>query len=402
MGCHAAHFFWQTFTLQLFAKYPVSRDTYTHMTISTAVSYDAHAQQLVCCGDWRIDNLPALHAQFKKLPIPSSGTISVKGSDIVTMDTAGAWLLNDAVLKLHKNGVTTAFTGFSPAHSELVAIIEKRVAEEQPVPVPKKLGIYTAVGKYTLGALQEFNAYFSFIGKLTAEALRILPHPKHYRLGSVASVIFKNGFQALPIIALLSFMIGVVITYQLGLQLQTYGANVYIVDLLGLSILREFSPLLTAIMVAGRSGSAYTAQLGMMKINQEVDALDTLGVTPAELLILPRITGLFIALPLLTMWADIFGVFGGMIMANNMLSVSFYDFIHRFPQVIPLRALLIGLGKAPVFALIIASVGCFQGMQVKQNADSVGANTTRSVVLGIFFIIVADALFSIIFSKMKL
>ena len=184
--------------------------------------------------------------------------------------------------------------------------------------------------------------------------------------------------------------------------MRTYGASIYIVDFLGLAILREFGPLLTAIMVAGRTGSAYTAQLGLMKINQEIDALDTMGVTPAELLILPRILGLFIALPLLTMWANIFGVVGGMVMANNMLNITWYDFLHRFAEAIPLRSLIIGLGKAPIFALIISSIGCFQGMQVQGSAESVGRNTTRSVVLAIFFIIVVDAIFSIVFSKLKL
>ena len=139
-----------------------------------------------------------------------------------------------------------------------------------------------------------------------------------------------------------------------------------------------------------------------MKVNQEIDALDTMGITPGELLLLPRIGGLVIALPLLTMWANIFGVLGGIVMANNMLNISWYDFLHRFPHVIPLRTLVIGLGKAPVFALIIGSIGCFQGMKVEGSADSLGRNTTRSVVLSIFFIIVADALFSVIFSKLKL
>jgi len=258
------------------------------------------------------------------------------------------------------------------------------------------------IGKNTIATLSELQSYLSFIGKLTFEMVRLLFTPNRWRFNALASVIYETGFQALPIIALLSFLIGVVITYQMGLQLKNYGANVFIVDLLGLAILREFAPLITAIMVSGRSGSAFTASLGMMKLNQEIDALDTLGVTPAELLLLPRIIGLFISLPLLTIWSDIFGILGGMVMSNNMLGITWYDFLNRFPQVIPLRALLIGLGKAPIFALIIASVGCFEGMQVKNSADSVGKNTTRSVVLAIFFIIVADAIFSIIFSKMKL
>src|SRR5690348_11582745 len=137
-----------------------------------------------------------------------------------------------------------------------------------------------------------------------------------------------------------------------------------------------------------------------MKINQEIDALDTMGVTPGQLLLIPRVTGLLIALPLLTVWADIWGIIGGMLMANNMLGVTAYDFLDRFQREIPLRSLIIGIGKAPVFALLIASIGCFQGMKVEGSAESVGSKTTRSVVLGIFFIILADAFFSILFSKL--
>jgi phospholipid/cholesterol/gamma-HCH transport system permease protein len=258
------------------------------------------------------------------------------------------------------------------------------------------------VGKQTLRQLNEFHAYLTFVGKLTIEALRLFSQGAKVRWSALAGVIYRNGYQALPIIALLSFMIGVVIAYQMGVQLRNYGANIYIVDFLGLAILREFGCLLTAIMIAGRTGSAFTAQLGLMKINQEIDALDTMGVTPADILLLPRVMGLFIVLPLLTVWADVFGILGGMVMADNMLSLNPNDFLHRFAQVIPLRAFLIGIGKAPVFALIIASIGCFQGMRVEGSAESVGRNTTRSVVLAIFFIILADAFFSILFSELNL
>ncbi len=234
------------------------------------------------------------------------------------------------------------------------------------------------------------------------EAFRVFYSRRRMRWDAIASTIYKTGFQALPILALLSFMIGIVISYQMGNQLRQYGANVFIVNLLGLSVLREFGPLITAIILAGRTGSAFAAQLGIMKINQEIDALDTMGVTPAELLLIPRLIGLVIAIPLLTMWADIFGVIGGMVMANNMLGINWVDFLIRFQHEIPLRSLILGLGKAPVFALIIGSIGCFQGMEVKGSAESVGARTTRSVVLAIFFIIIADAGFSILFSKFKL
>lgn len=372
------------------------------MTVAAEVSFDASSRVLDCRGNWRIKNIPALQASLANISWPDSGVVTIQGNNLEYLDSAGAWLLNQIAADLKKRGVETKFTEFESQQLELLELIQNKVSTEEVIPERVPLGFLANVGKSTLSGLSQLNAYLSFIGQLFFETLRLLPQPRRFRISSIAYNIFNTGVLALPIIALLSFMIGVVITYQMGLQLKSYGANIYIVDLLGLSILREFGPLLTAIMVAGRSGSAFTAQLGMMKINQEIDALNTMGVTPAELLLLPRIIGLFIALPLLTVWADIFGIIGGMMMANNSLSVTSYEFLHRFPEVIPLRSFILGLGKAPIFALIISTVGCFEGMSVKDNADSVGSNTTRSVVLGIFFIIVADAIFSIIFSKLKL
>jgi len=367
-----------------------------------AIRYDAESRQLACQGDWDVSTLVQLKKMLARLPVPSASEIALNGQAIEKMDSAGAWLLSTYIKKLTQKKVTVHLEGLAPEHQSLLALVDKETAEEKPLPQVKRLPWLGRIGKTVIHQLGEFQAYLIFVGRLSLEVLRILPNPLAWRWKALAGVIYRNGYQALPIIALLSFMIGVVITYQMGLQLRNYGANIFIVDLLGLSILREFGPLLTAIMIAGRTGSAFTAQLGIMKINQEIDALDTMGVTPGELLLIPRIIGLLIALPLLTVWADIFGVIGGMMMANNMLKIPWYDFMQRFPHVIPLRAFLIGLGKAPVFALIIASVGCFEGMQVKGSADSVGRNTTRSVVLAIFFIIVADAIFSIIFSKLKL
>ena len=374
------------------------------MTISSnEATYDSQHNLLNCAGNWDLETLPHLQSMLETVSWPDHGHCIFNGAKIVKMDTAGAWLLSDWMKQLNTRGVQVQLQDFSKQKNELISLVSKRTEETLvKVAVKPPLGRIVLLGKTTVESFSEFTRYLSFIGKITLEGLRIAYTPWRWRWSALAATIFRTGFQALPIIALLSFMIGVVITYQMGLQLKNYGANIYIVDLLGLAILREFGPLLTAIMVAGRTGSAFTAQLGMMKLTQEIDALDTMGVTPTELLILPRIIGLLIALPLITMWSDIFGVLGGMIMSNNMLSITWYDFMQRFPKVIPLRALLIGLGKAPVFALVISSIGCYQGMQVEGGAESVGKNTTRSVVLSIFFIIVVDAIFSIILSKLKL
>lgn len=371
-------------------------------TLHGRINYQAQNRTLSLSGDWDLSSLPAIQAALDNIDWPASGNLILQARDITKIDSAGAWLIAQTTQKLIRQGLTVERRDFSPAVTKLLDIIHAQLSQETPLPTPKKQNAFEKIGRNTTGQLAEFNAYLMFIGKLTFEYLRLLPHPSRWRFKAMLNILYSAGYQGLPIIALLSFLIGVVLTYQMGLQLKTYGANIYIVDLLGLSILREFAPLITAIMVSGRTGSAFTASIGMMKLNQEVDALDTMGVTSGELLILPRIIALFIALPLLTMWSVIFGIIGGLVMSNSMLGITWYDFLHRFPQVIPLKTLLLGLGKTPVFALIISSVGCFQGMQVKNSAESVGTNTTRSVVLAIFFIIVADALFSIVFSKLKL
>ncbi len=370
--------------------------------MSTPVAYDQETQQLICRGKWNLSTLSQLEILLNAISLPTTGVLHIDGTGIETMDTAGAWLLSSRIQRWTQTGLTPQLKEFSEQANKLLEIVRQKITNIKPEPQATPDSFFARIGKNTVNQLAEFNTYLGFIGKLTMEMLRIGLHPKHIRWNAVASVIYRNGLEALPIVALLSFMIGVVITYQMAMQLRSYGANIYIVDLLGLSILREFGPLLTAIIIAGRTGSAFTAQLGLMKVNQEIDALDTMGITSAEILILPRIFGLFIALPLLTIWADIFGVLGGMIMSHSSLSITWDEFIRRFDYAIPLRALLIGLGKAPIFALLISTIGCFQGLQVKGNADSIGENTTRSVVLGIFFIIVVDGLFSILFSKLQL
>ena len=197
-------------------------------------------------------------------------------------------------------------------------------------------------------------------------------------------------------------LLGVVVAYQGADQLRHYGANIFVVDLVGYAMLREFAPLISAIIIAGRSGSAYAAQIGTMVVTEEVDAMRTIAIDPTELLVLPKILALALALPLLTVFADITGVIGGMLMARSQLGVGMHEFVDRFGQVLQGPSLLIGLGKSVVFAVIIAVIGCFQGFRTRGSADSVGRQTTLSVVQSIFMVIVADALFSVVFSMLDL
>lgn len=359
--------------------------------------------QIDCFGAWTLQGIRKknLDHAFKKLNCGTTSPFILNAEAITRMDSSGAWQLYQWKKQLSKKR-NVQLIGLNKKHLKLFAMIEQAAHQIKPLPHVKTYRGLALLGKKTVESWQELKSFLRFIGKNFIAATHTVWHPSQLRGRAILSIIENTGLDALGIIALLSFMIGIVLTYQMGFQLKNFGATLFIIDLLGLAILREFAPLLTAIMIAGRSGSAFTAQLGMMKIKEEIDALNTLGVLPSQLLILPRIWGLLVALPLLTVWADIFGLLGGMAMTHTMLNISYTDFLQRFPKVVSLSSLIIGVGKAPVFALIIASTACFQGLRVSGSADSVGRQTTRSVVQAIFFIILADALFSILFSQLNI
>jgi phospholipid/cholesterol/gamma-HCH transport system permease protein len=259
-----------------------------------------------------------------------------------------------------------------------------------------------AVGRKADSALSQLKAMLGFLGENSLALVGWTSHPKRIRWRPILFNLRSAGFDALPIVGLLSLLLGVVVAYQGADQLRQYGANIFVADLVGLSMLREFAPLMTAIIIAGRSGSAYAAQIGTMSVTQEIDAMRTIGIAPLDMLVLPKLTALVIALPLLTVFADVLGVMGGMLMARAQLGVGFGEFLDRFTKAVSITSYLVGIGKAPVFAAIIVMVGCFQGFRTRGGADSVGLQTTRAVVQSIFLVIVADALFSIAFSVLDL
>jgi phospholipid/cholesterol/gamma-HCH transport system permease protein len=259
-----------------------------------------------------------------------------------------------------------------------------------------------SLGRRSAASAEQGLALLAFIGEVALVVAASLRHPTRWRGRPILFNIRSAGVDALPIVGLLSFLLGVVVAYQGAAQLRQYGANIFVADLVGVSMLREFAPLITAIIVAGRSGSAYAAQIGTMAVTEEIDALRTLGIAPLELLVLPKLVALVIALPLLTVFADLLGVGGGMLMAQSQLGVSGPEFADRFVKAVSLTTLFVGLAKAPVFAAIIAIVGCFQGLRTRGGADSVGRQTTRAVVQATFLVIVADALFSVAFSALDL
>src|SRR3990167_1683961 len=232
-------------------------------TQGTSIQYDADRQRLLCQGEWDLTSFSKLKASADHISWPQEGELVIDGHAIKKMDSSGACLLSMWAKDLSKKGITVRFESFQPAYQTLLKLVEKGIKKETSLPKEKPVPFMKGVGKIAIEQLKELTLYLSFIGQLTIEVLYLFPKMNRWRWQSLAGVIYKTGYLALPIIALLSYMIGVVITYQMGLQLRNYGANVYIVDLLGLSILREFGPLLTAIMIAGRTGSAFTAQLGL-------------------------------------------------------------------------------------------------------------------------------------------
>ncbi|MDE2311444.1 MAG: MlaE family lipid ABC transporter permease subunit [Betaproteobacteria bacterium] len=361
----------------------------------------ATAARLRCAGAWVVQGIAQLERRLEALPLTGEGNAVIDGSAISTLDTSGAWLLHRLIRKLEQRGRSAEINGLRPEFSTLLKLVASRSTAAES-PLPPAPGLLARIGQQTWRHLLELSGMLSFIGECAIILLRSLMQPRRIRWRAVLHNLQTAGFEALPITGLLSFLMGVVIAYQGASQLERFGANVFIADLVGLTMLRELSPLLTAIIVAGRSGSAYAAQIGTMKITEEIDALRTIGVRPQEVLVLPKMLALIIALPLLTVYTDATGVLGGMIMARAKLGVSFDVFFDRLGDAVSLSSFLTGICKAPVFAAIIALVGCHQGFQVTDSADSVGRQTTVSVVQSIFLVIVADALFSVAFNWLKI
>ncbi|EHL32642.1 MlaE family ABC transporter permease [Legionella drancourtii] len=371
---------------------------------SPQITFDEELAQFNCTGRWSVMDVGSLLKKITASTLPKTQKIKVNGEGISHLDSAGALALIKCVNALKQRDNEVALVGFSKIQQQLLDLIqEKQGILDYQIPSPPKENFLYKLGKESETKLAQVDGLIILIGDLATKLFDAFGNWRRFQWPSIMSNIDATGIKALPILALLSFLIGVVLAYQMGLQLTTYGANSFIAYLSGMAIFREFAPLITAIIVAGRTSSAYTAQLGSMKVNEEIDALLTMGLSPTELLVLPKVLGLLIAFPLLIFWADIFSILGSMIMANNMLGIGFLDFLQRLRDSVGISQFKLGLYKAPAFALLIALVGCFQGFRVEAGTEkNIGSQTTKSVVQSLFLIIIADAIYSIIYSWMKL
>ena len=364
-----------------------------------ATRRDENGLTLTLSGDWTIRTADGLDRTLRAVE-GAGGRAAIDLSGIERMDTTGAWLIERTKRALQDGGMQVELRGASGDHTILLDRIETLCTE--PVEhLPPSSGLarfLNRVGRGTIDAMIEARDLLNFLGITTVATWRSIAHPGRIRFVSLVSHLERVGLNAMPIVGLLAFLIGVVMAYQGADQLRAFGAEIYTVNLLGISILREMGILMTAIMIAGRSGSAFTAQIGTMQVNEEIDAMRTIGLDPIEVLVLPRAYALFIALPLLTVYADFMGLLGGATMSILILDITLQQYIERIREVVPIWAFWVGLIKAPVFGFVIALVGCREGLKVRGSADSVGRQTTKSVVVSIFLVMALDAIFSIFFS----
>jgi phospholipid/cholesterol/gamma-HCH transport system permease protein len=358
--------------------------------------------RLVAGGDWIVPEVPRLDRELSHMDFSGARDAAIDGSALQKLDSAGAWLLLRSKQAMERGG---ARIGDFLLPEQYHPLLENLNLAQGSAPIigprgPRNLKEYLErIGRATILVLKQGYGLLGFLGQITVENLEAITSPRReLPFPALIHQIEETGLTALPILGLLSFLLGVVIAYQGADQLRRFGAEIFTINLLAVSVLREIGGLIAAIIVAGRSGSAFTAQIGTMRVNEEIDAMETLGLNIAEVLVVPRVLGLVVSLPLLTFYAGVMGMIGGAVMCYFDLGITIPEFMRQLEGAITWQTVLVGLIKAPVFAFIIGLVGCYEGLRVERNAASVGKLTTRSVVESIFLVIVFDAAFSIFFS----
>ena len=354
-------------------------------------------------GEWKKQNLAkisnALESLFKKAT-PSS--VVFVFDDEISFDSAGIILLIKYISKCTQAGATVTISNMQENHKRLLLFYRKNLVSKKISIKVKGGNILEATGKKSCEFYTNTIKFLKFIGETSYYFVLTLLNPSTIRFKAIINQIDLSGVKALPIIAVTSFLIGLVLAYQGAEQLSKFGANIFVVEMICISLFRELAPMITAIVIAGRSSSAYTAEIGTMKITEELDAMRSMGFEPSVFLVMPRIIALVISMPLLVFFANIIGIAGGAIIANYQLDISYIEFIHRMNNEVPMKHLVIGLIKAPIFGFIIAVIGCFRGFQVSGSTDSIGRFTTISVVNAIFWVIAFNALISVILTEMRI
>jgi phospholipid/cholesterol/gamma-HCH transport system permease protein len=359
--------------------------------------------ELELTGEWLAQRITLIETGLAAVDLAAVRQLSIATERITALDLSGAWALRKFLQRARAAGAAVTFRGAPPDQLRLLdERLEDPGAQEAPpgasADAPQALAV---IGRNAVGAGRDLFEGLAFFGRTSATLLRGLVRPgRRLRPISIARHVYDTGITAMPIVALIAFLISVIIAYMSARQLRGLGADIYVVDLVAIGVLRELGVLLTSIIVAGRSGSAYAAELGSMKLNEEVDALIATGVDPFEVLVVPRVLGLTIALPLLTVIADLTGLTGGALLCRYLLDMPLSQYVGRVNEAISPSTFWVGLIKAPVFAMLIALAGCYRGMQVRDSARELGRLVTVAVVQAIFCVILADALFAVLFMEM--
>ncbi|MBO6893243.1 MAG: ABC transporter permease [Roseibium sp.] len=360
----------------------------------------ADHQLLALSGDWTINTIAKIEHKLENLGVGRDRLTCIDVSRIEHLDTSGAWLIHRTRGRLEFGGRRVGLAGVTPIRQTLFDEIDRHhppryTPERNPFTI---VGFLETTGRQVVDAGKDGLAMLHILGSLGMVLSTVLLHPKRLRSISVAVQFDRSCIGAIPIVALMSFLIGAIISQQGGFYLKTFGADIYVVDLAGILVLREIGVILTAIMVAGRSGSAFTAELGAMRMQEEVDALHVIGLSVTEVLVLPRILALMIALPLLTFIADMAALFGAGLVTWAYLDIPPAAFLVQLQAAITWQTLAVGLVKAPFMALIIGLIACVEGLKVEGSSESLGKHTTMSVVKAIFLVIVVDGVFAVFFA----
>jgi phospholipid/cholesterol/gamma-HCH transport system permease protein len=373
--------------------------------------------ELALAGEWSARQFGVLEAELTRIDVASARAVVVDPKALTELDLSGAFALWRFLARARAGGATVSFIGPAPPQLGLLdQTLDKSAdsadaarapaaaaAESGGAVVAEEADRFLAfIGREAVDAARDLGGGLAFLGHTALTFCGCFTSLKRLRPTSLARHVYDTGITAMPIVALIAFLISVIIAYLSAQQLSGLGVDIYVVDLVTIGVLRELGVLLTSIIVAGRSGSAFAAELGSMRLNEEVDALIATGVSPFEVLVLPRILGLMIALPLLTIVADIIGLAGGALLCGYLLDMPLTQYVHRASLAIAPTTFWVGLVKAPVFAVLIAATGCYRGMQVRGSARELGHLVTVAVVQAIFFVIMADALFAVLFMKMNI
>ena len=360
--------------------------------------------QLTVSGDWTLPNYGSLKRDVQKataMELPNGHSVNL--ATINALDTAGASLLVDLLGARQLHELTELTPGLSSERQELLRLIANAMASpegEKSLRSNPITEFLAGVGEKIEDFWHQQRLLIGFTGQILATLASILATPWRWRITSLVAHVHQTGLNALPIVALLTFLVGAVVAFLGATILDDFGATIYTVNLVAFSFLREFGVLLAAILLAGRTASAFTAQLGSMKANEEIDALRTFGLSPIELLVIPRVLAMVVSLPILTFVGMISGIVGGSLVCVVALDISVPQILNILETKVRVVHLLVGLGKAPVFAFVIAVIGCLEGFKASGSAQSVGEHTTSAVVQSIFMVILLDSIAAIFFMEM--